>query len=770
MPRNDLFSLSSSSIASKKEDIVDLRQIILLMLSKWYLFLLTLIVALIGAFFFIKFSNPVYRVSATLLIDEGKSTASSENNQMLQGFGLGASLQNLDNQIMVLSSKTLIGRTLDELPFYSDFYITKFRRKVSLYPQSPPIKIVQVPTDYLPKNLEFSIENLGNNMYRLESEPNESFEVNTRASFGDTINTPGGKMCITMTAPIWPAESIGNEIKFIFHDKKTLVEEYRKRILVEKISRTGSIVEISLEGSNQYKNIEFLNKLCDIFLNNSLEKKNEEAIRIIQFIDDQLIGISDSLVLTENKLQQFRSQHKVMNLSAQGQVIIDQAMNLENQRARLGVEANYYNYLADYLAKDNSGQAPIAPATIGITDPGLTKLVTDLADIQGQYYSKSLGEKNPLQSQLAQRLQNTKESLRETLNGVRRSNNLAMTELTEQIRTINAQAAALPVTERQLLGIERKYKLNDELYTFLLEKRAEAQIQKASNMPDNELVDPPEADIEPVKPRKSLIYLFAIALGICFPFLWVLFIDSDNKNIRYEKDIKSITNVPIVAHIPHSAERINVLDSAESNNEISEAFRSLRSKLLFINKGIKSPVMLITSSMPKEGKTFTAINLSRFFSLMGKKTILVDFNLRKPVIHSYFNVINNAGVSSWLTGINNLEEVIIESKVRNLYIIPGGPVQPNPSELLALEKSDELFKLLKEKFDFIIIDSAPIGAVSDSFHLATISDSGILVVRQNLTHKAILQDTLNELSSSGINQPGIVVNDIVPSYKRFKYT
>jgi capsular exopolysaccharide synthesis family protein len=289
-------------------------------------------------------------------------------------------------------------------------------------------------------------------------------------------------------------------------------------------------------------------------------------------------------------------------------------------------------------------------------------------------------------------------------------------------------------------------------------------------MPDNELVDPPEADIKPVKPRKSLIYLFAIALGICFPFLWVLFIDSDNKNIRYEKDIKSITNVPIVAHIPHSAERINVLDSAESNNEISEAFRSLRSKLLFINKGIKSPVMLITSSMPKEGKTFTAINLSRFFSLMGKKTILVDFNLRKPIIHSYFNVINNVGVSSWLTGINNLEEVIIESKVRNLYIIPGGPVQPNPSELLALEKSDELIKLLKEKFDFIIIDSAPVGAVSDAFHLATISDSGILVVRQNLTHKAILQDTLNELSSSGINQPGIVVNDIVPSYKRFKYT
>ena len=220
------------------------------------------------------------------------------------------------------------------------------------------------------------------------------------------------------------------KIYFICHSRENLVESYSKRLKVEPASRKGTIVRISLEGTNKTMDMDFLNKLTEIFLNNSLDKKNEEAIRTIQFIDDQLIGISDSLVITENKLQQFRSRNRVMDLSAQGQVIIDQAMSLENEKARLGIEANYYNYLADYLAKDNVGKVPIAPATMGITDPGLTKLVADLADLQGQFYSKSLGEKNPLQSQLAQRVRNTKEALRETLNGVRRANNMAMNEIT----------------------------------------------------------------------------------------------------------------------------------------------------------------------------------------------------------------------------------------------------------------------------------------------------------------------------------------------------
>ena len=311
-----------------------------------------------------------------------------------------------------------------------------------------------------------------------------------------------------------------------------------------------------------------------------------------------------------------------------------------------------------------------------------------------------------------------------------RANNLARSEITEQIRTVNAQATALPVTERQLLGIERKFKLNDELYTFLLEKRAEAQIQKASNMPDNEIIDPSEADILPVKPKKHLIYLLALMAGIGFPLVWILIADSFSNKVKEDEDIKRITDIPISGHIPHSRMKKNTVVLDEPGSSTAEAFRSLRSRMQFFTKEALTPVILITSSMPDEGKTFTAINLASVYSLIGKKTVLVGFDLRKPKIYTDFGLGNDNGVSTWLIGKDGLQDIIKETHYENLSVITAGPVPPNPSELIALEKTEELFKLLKENYECIIIDSSPIGIVSDSFHLSKLADTTILVVRQ----------------------------------------
>ena len=766
MPYDDSFQLAGSSRKQRPENEVDLKKIFYLVVSNWYFFLIAILVALICAFLYNRYTTPVYRVSATLLINEGKKGGLTENSQFLEGLGLGAGTQNLDNQIAVLSSKTLIGRTLDELPFYIEYYYYKLNNKITLYPYSP-IKVIPEIPDSLPRDIEFTFKYLNNNMFSLNAEPNDLFKLNTTASFGEAIQTPNSKFRIELSDSIWLSKNPKGEMHFIFHSRRRLVESYRKQLKVNAITKLGTIVNISLDGTNRAMDIEFLKKFCEIFLNNSLEKKNEEAIRTIQFIDDQLIGISDSLVITENKLQQFRSKNRVMNLSAQGQVIINQAMNLENQKARLGVEANYYNYLADYLLKDNVDQAPIAPATMGITDPGLTKLVTDLADIQGQFYSKSLGEKNPLQSQLAQRLRNTKEALRETLNGVRRSNNIAMSEITEQIRTVNAQASALPVTERQLLGIERKYKLNDELYTFLLEKRAGAQIQKASNMPDNEVVDPSDSDINPVRPKTTLVYLLALLAGIGIPLLWIWITDTFDNKVRNDEDIKKISDMPITGHIPHSLLKKNKIVFDDASSITAEAFRSLRSRMQFFTKEAIAPVILITSSMPEEGKTFTAINLASAFSLIGKKTVLVGFDLRKPKIYTDFGLSNEKGVSTWLIGKDGLQDVIKETPYENLFIIPAGPVPPNPSELTALDRTDELIKLLKEKFECIIIDTSPIGTVSDASHLVILADTCLLIVRQNMTLKDILEHTANELRSSDIKSISLLVNDLGPEYELY---
>jgi capsular exopolysaccharide synthesis family protein len=346
---------------------------------------------------------------------------------------------------------------------------------------------------------------------------------------------------------------------------------------------------------------------------------------------------------------------------------------------------------------------------------------------------------------------------------------MAMSEITEQIRTVNAQATALPVTERQLLGIERKYKLNDELYTFLLEKRAGAQIQKASNMPDNEVIDPSEADVLPVKPQKPLIYFYSLIIGIVIPFLWILIADTFNNRVREDEDINKIADIAITGHIPHSQLKKSTVVLDEPSSYIAEAFRSLRSRMQFLTKEAKVPVILITSSMPEEGKTFTAINLASAYSLIGKKTVLVGFDLRKPKIYADFGLGNNHGVSTWLIGKDKLEDIIMDTHFENLSIILAGPIPPNPSELTVLEKTNELIRLLKEKYECIVIDSSPIGIASDVFQLATLADTCILVVRQNMTLKDLLEDTVKELKISDIKSLSVAINDLGLEYKRYSY-
>lgn len=753
---------------SSIENELNLQQSMSLIFSKWYVFAVSIAIALLAAYVFNKFTPPVYKVTATLLIDEEQKNISLDNNRVLKGFGFQEGTSNLDNQIMILRSRMLINRALDELDYDIEYYHKSFFKKITFFPFSP-IQLLPENIDSIPSDIEFRLKSSGNNMFTIRSFHKDSAKFETLTAFGSFINAFGRKFRITKTEGENKLKKDLNKVYFINHDRRKLVDNYRKRLRIDPVSEDGTMLSISLESSNKVKDITFLNKLIELFLNNSLHKKNEEAIRVIDFIDDQLIGISDSLVIAENKLQQFRSTHRVMDLSAQGQAIIEQAMNLENEKAKIDIEANYYSYLADYLSKDKAGEVPMAPATIGIVDPGLTKLVADLADLQGQLYSKSLGERNPLQGQLALRIRTTKEALRETLSGVMRANNLARDEIAAQIRTVNAQATALPVTERQLLGIERKFKLNDELYTFLLEKRAEAQIQKASNMPDNELIDTPEAGILPVKPKKALVYILALVLSIGITLIWIIISQSLNNKINTDTDLKSITEVPVSGEIPHIPVKTAKVVLEAPGSPSAEAYRSLRSKMQFMTKNAESPIILITSAMKEEGKTLTAINLASAYSLTGKKTVIVDFDLRRPTIHNQFSLNNSQGVSTWLIGKAGMNEIIQKTEFENLSVVTSGPVPPNPSELMALERTQEFLNSLRHDFDYIIIDTSPVGIISDAFHLINLADTSVIVVRQKITIKEMLESTLKDLDFSEIKSMSIVVNDLGSDYGKFRY-
>lgn len=746
---------------------IDPLAILSLLLKNWYWFVITIIISILGARFYIGHTMPVYRTTTAVLINDSEERSLVNNDELLQGLGLPGGMKNLENQIMILHSRALIEKTLNELPYEIEYYLKTLRNSLPLYPDSP-IKVVSDTDVPLPKGNEFSVSFLGGNTFILKSE-SDHFVFQKQSVFGENIEVPGGSLRIESLNDQWIAANKDQKIYFVIHNTNKLVNYFGNRIEVERVSREGSVLRISMAGTNSAKDADFLNTYTEVFQSISLDKKNTEAIRRIQFIDDQIIGISDSLSLTENKLQQFRSSHKVMDLSAQGQSIITQVTILENERARLSLEANYYDYLADYLSKDVSDEVPIVPITMGITDPGLTRLVSELAELQGQLSTRGAGDMNPLQNLLVQKVRSTKEALRETLNGLRRANSLSRSENQEQILKVNSQASALPVTERQLLGIERKFRINDELYTFLLEKRAELQMQKASNRADSEVIEPADARYSTLlSPNPPRVYFAAMFIGFGLPFLLIFLRFLLNKKLN-DEEIRKKTDLPIVGNIPHSSEKTSTVVFDSPNSGIAESYRLLRSRMQFLTKEAKSPVILLTSSMPGEGKTHTAINLASVYSLLSKNTVLVGFDLRKPKIFQDFKLTNEKGVSTWLIGKDSLEDIIQKTQYENLSVISAGPIPPNPSELTALDKAADLIKLLKEKFDYIIIDSSPIGLVSDTFYLASFADATLVVVRPGHSLRDMFDMTLNEIKASGTKGVSLIINDIKSDNKHYGY-
>jgi tyrosine-protein kinase Etk/Wzc len=500
-----------------------------------------------------------------------------------------------------------------------------------------------------------------------------------------------------------------------------------------------------------------------------LEKKNLEAKRIIEFIDAQLVDVSESLELTENQLQEFRSRNRIMDVSVQAGQIVTRALEYENSKARLTLEREYFDYLEEYLGDEDNMDNPILPSSMGITDPLLSTTIQELAGLQTEYYSSGVGDRNPIHAQLELRIRNTKRSIKETLSGIKLANRMSLEGIERQIESLNKEAASLPLQEQQLLGFQRKFNLNNVLYTYLLTERAEAQIQKASNKSDHELVDLARfTDL--VSPRLPNVILFAFAFAIGIPTLIMLFAEMFRTTINSEEDLIFVSELPVVAQLPNSRLNYNTVVLSEPNSRIAEAFRGLRTRMDFFTRDIQSPVVLLTSSMSGEGKTFSAINLASAYSLAGKKTLLVGFDLRRPNLANIFNLRDADGLTNYLIGKSAIKDVIYKADYENLYILPSGAIPPNPGELASSEKAQVIFNELKGEYDFIVVDSPPIGIVSDIYPIAELADVVMMVVRHGRTKKNVLSSTLMEIESYGLKGISLIVNGINPRGDRYRYS
>ena len=752
-----------------EEEGLDIKKYIFKILTNWYWFVLTIFIGLSIAYYINRYAEEVYTVVASIVLNDNQS-AGSIDNIFTEYLGRYRRRAVVENEISVLKSYRLAEQAIDELEEFWITYIAYGRIRERLLYKNAPF-IVEVDTsEYNLVNYPVFISDVKENRFRLEI--NEHHEIDTILEFGQKYKTNIFSFTIYKTNN--DANFSYNKYSFSINSKNNLANQYRNKLNIEVNDERGSILNLSLSGPIPQQVADYMNKLNETYIQYGLDEKNKTSELSIDFIEDQLQGIKDTVKKAETRLQNFRIQNQVFDLSSEGQLIFTKLDKYESEKSIISMQGNYFEYLRDYLEKSKNNNEIIAPSILGIQDNLLNNLVQEYNNIfsKKKVLEYSANPDNPGLEMLNIELNNIKKVLYENVHNLIENNNLSLASLDKKIKSIEKEIKRLPKLESKLLTFEREFNIDNNVYTYLLEKKAEAGITKASNVPDNKILDVARPDnAKQIAPKKKMNYLMGGFIGALLPLIIIILIDFFNNKIIEKKEIEEKSRVPILGSIGHNDKDSEIPVFENPKSHMAESFRSFRTNLKYMGKEGNQPrVICVTSTISGEGKTFCAINLAAILSLSNKKVLLVSLDLRKPKIHKVFNINNSQGISTYIIGKSTLDEVIVESAIANLSVAISGPVPPNPAELLDTEQIEMFFASMKKQFDYIVIDTPPIAIVTDALLIQKYTDLTLYVIRQNYSQRQVL-DLVNELyNTKKIANIGLVVNDInTPGYYGYNY-
>jgi tyrosine-protein kinase Etk/Wzc len=752
-----------------KEETIDIKKYIFKIIANWYWFVITVFISTSAAYFMNRYANPVYQVSSSLLIKE-EDNSPRYSNEMIQGLDLFAQGTNIKNQIGILSSFELHRKVMEELDFEITYYGVGRIRDPELY-RPARLQVNLDTTHYQHYNTPVYIHVLSTEKYELEVDGDTS--IRAVLSYGEQFINDYFSFNITIRNPEAFYDTKEDNYYFYINNTIDLANSYRGKLGINLQDEEGTILNLSTSGYVPEKEAIYLNKLADVFMRSELEDKNQIAINTIRFIDNQINAVVDSLSAAEGKLQNFRTENRIIDISQEGRSLYDQYEKLDNEKAMLAIEAKYYNYLQNYLDSRRENEDLIVPTSVGVRDQLLMNLVMQLNALNSERMVLKMRtvKSNPKVDILDKKIEEVKKIIDENVRNLVKTNQLTIDALDLRIKSLNTEIERLPYNERKLINIERRFNLNDQIYTYLLEKRAEAGINQASNMPTARVLDQARVDQAAlIAPKKRLNYMISLVIGLLVPFLIIVLKDYFNNRILSKKDVESHTKAPILGVIGHNTRETERVVFENPKSAISESFRTIKTNLqyLLLNEGAK--VITVTSTVSGEGKTFCSLNLASIIALTDKKTLLIGMDLRKPRIHRHFDLDNTIGMSTYLIGKATIEEIIVKTDIDGLYVVVSGPIPPNPAKLIETEALVHFMEYARKNFDYIIVDTPPIALVSDALILSKNSDVNIFVIRQNYSHKDVL-DLINDLNSKpNIPEFNILINDVqMPGYYGTKY-
>lgn len=755
---------SSGPDINTKPENISVKSFLFKSIKYWYLFVIALVSSYSIAYYKIRYNIPTYNANARVLIKDEFSSWGQE--YFLPGMELVSARNRLVNEIGIIRSFPIMRKVMEKLP---DFRVTYNDigniKTTELYKESPFV----VEWDTTGKsiyNRTFYLKMISSDKFllserRFEDDPGLEYSFNDPFKIDDNIVQVKLKQSFT--------NDLSKKLySFRVNNMDDLAVSYLGNVGLNVEVKESSILVVTSSGTNTQKIIDFINGLINVYIEHGIEQASLTVTNTLTFVDQQLRNISDSLGVSEDEMQLFSTDlnNKKVTIKEKGDDnLVSGIIELERQKINVQFTLNYYKYTLDYIGQNDDSKGLIIPSIVdvngnnGIMLANINRLMELYSKRSG--YNFSVTEKSAAYQQLVNEIALAKQILAENLRSAIEKMKFELDQLNSQLSIAESKLSFVPPAQRQLTTIQRKYTLSNNLYTYLLQKRSEASIAKAANISKVQVLDwASRYRVSYTGVAPATVYTTYISSGIAIAAGVVLLILFFNTSIIDKNDIETVTKIPIIGIIGHSNKGSSnvVIDSPKS--VISEAFRGVRTNLGYMTAGKDKIVVVITSSVSGEGKTFCAINLASIYALSGKKTLLLGADLRRPKIYMDFGLNNNIGMSNYLINKATFEEVIQLTNLENLDIILSGPVPPNPAELLGSPATEELINKAKEKYDVIIIDTAPFGLVTDSLLITSFADANLYVVRQFYTKRKQLHAINQHFVEGKTKNLGIVVNDL----------
>ncbi len=735
----------------------DVKKYLLKAIAYWYLFVLSFIIVFGYKNISDRYKVNMYSTYATVILkDELQST-----QRVVGGLQLFDNRKNIENEIGVLKSYSVTEQALKELDFeISYFKYEQFSSDVDLYQNTPFIVIPDSGKTFL-NGVKCFLTFIDENSFRISI---EDFGIDEEISFGQHFKSDNFNFKIVKNTnkQIDYSSLAGQEYYFYKNSISSLIKNYSNRLNVDVRSPNSSILWLWIDGTVPLRINNYLNKIIEVYLRNRLDEKNRIVVNTIKFIDKQLSSVVDSIAETEDSLQLFKQSNQILDIGKEGEMLFDDLAALQEELKMLKLKKNFYQYLETNISQDAEMPEVISPALLNIDDPILTAYINEYQKLKAQAEILKYDVKSDVPSYdiITLQIKKLNEDITKHIATSVRATDYSIGEINHKIQAINAKLRRIPSVERQMKNIQRRYQLHDNIYSFLLERRTEAGITMASNSPGAKILDRARAEniTNSSQSQQSNAKYFLIALLI--PVLIIVGIDFFNNKVIDKSEIEKATDIPIIGAISKNIKNHKIPVKEYTKSPITESFRSLKIQLNFLLKNKEQAVILISSALSGEGKSFISANLATLLAKGNKKTALIGLDLRKPTVHSVFGISHKIGVSSYLTNYNSIEDIIFETSVKNLYLIPSGDIPPNPAELIELPKMEELINSLKTHFDYIVIDTPPIAYVADTFILAKYADVNLFVIRQAYSPKNILKILDEIYVSQRVKNMGIVFNDV----------